>query len=330
MQGTQEVAFKFRYVQGGQAKGLRAKKAVVADQALVLAGEPIRFEDIIDTMTRDNRLVLGLVPGVSLGEKTQKALVNGHAIVLEVGGGKAGELKVQVDRITSGMAAERNRQRLEADGRGDRFRAVTCPHCSATIDLSELEVTPLAYCSFCASVITRNLEVVSEGDTHRVCGECGMFDRIRSYTVFYFYFFLIVYGFQYQRRQLCDTCAQKAALRAFWLNLIFILGVPSAVYNFFKARSGRDPRFPELAKANALARKGDYQGADRLFDRLSMASGPHPGVLLNQGLGRLQGGDLPGAAESFSRSLKAASNYWPTQRVLYQLSEAASAGAGQA
>jgi hypothetical protein len=153
-----------------------------------------------------------------------------------------------------------------------------------------------------------------------VCSECGLFGQIRPYTVFHFYFLLIVYGFRYQRRYLCDTCAQKTAIRTLLLNLIFLVGVPTAVYNYFKARSEGDSEFAGLAKANALALKGNYQEADRLYDRLSMQSGHHPGILMNQGLGHLRGGDTRGAVEFFHASLGAAPNYGPTWQVLDSLS----------
>lgn len=326
MQQTAELPFKFKFVRNGQARGLRQKKATLSAQALVLDGEAIPLEDIVDTGTRDKRIVLALAPAADLGEKTRKELLDGHSLALEVYKIEAKELEKHIDRYASVIAAERNRQRLEAADQGDLFRAVACPRCGATIDLSEMDVTPSIYCRFCETVMTKNLEVVTDGDTYGVCSECSMFDRIRGYTMFYFYFLLVVYGFQYQRRHMCDACAQKAARRALLVNLIFILGVPTAIHNYFKARRGRDPRFAELAKANALARQGKYVEADKIYGRLMVEYAHHPGILMDQGIGHLYGNDVPGAVDLFNQSLRAASNYAPTWQLLQRLSQSPDGG----
>jgi tetratricopeptide (TPR) repeat protein len=152
-----------------------------------------------------------------------------------------------------------------------------------------------------------------------------MYDRVRGYTVFYFYFLLVVYGYSLKRRFVCDTCAADLAKKALLLNFIFLLGIPSSIYMWIKSAAGRDPYFQDLAKANKLARKGKYQQADEIYDRLFSLYPEHPGLLMNKGLGHLHGGDGSGAAGFLTRSLKACGNYLPTRQIIQRLQQAAQA-----
>lgn len=322
---TTELPFKFKFVRNGNMVGVRNRNGILTADSLILNGEPVPLAGLTDATSRDDRIVLVLEPGTRLGDKTRKELRDNRVLTIHVFKGKAHDLEKQIDRRASTIVSENNKQRLIAAGKGELYYAVVCPHCQATVDLSEMDVTPMIYCRFCGTILTKNLEVISDGDTYGVCEDCGFFDRINGYGILYFYFLLIAYGFHYQKRYLCDTCAQKAAVKALLVNLIFILGIPGALRNYFKARGGRDARWQNLAKANKLARAGDYTAADKIYDNLLMEHQQHPGVYMNQGLGHLYGKDITGATTAFKQSLKSARNYTPTQRLLYRLSQAAKA-----
>jgi hypothetical protein len=324
MQPTTDLLFKFRFVQGGQAKGLRTKAASASSDALVLDGEPIRYEDIVDTTSQDKRLILALASTVQLGQKTAKACQEGGVLALEVQGVQARDLERTIDRRASALAAQRHKREMAAAGEESRYRVMTCPHCGATIDLSDFERTRYVYCRYCESILDQGGSIVSAGDAYRVCNECQMFGRVRGYTVFYFYFLLVVYGFSYSGRYLCDTCAVRTAQRALLLNLIFLLGIPSSIYMWVKALTGHEPEMKELPKANALARKGKAKEAEAIYMRLLQRLPEHPGLLANQGIGYLNAGDSQGV-ECLKRSLRACSNYQPAMQLLLRLQRMAEA-----
>ena len=322
MDPANEMSFKFRFVKGGQGRGLLAKKATASDTEIDLDGEQILYKDILDTSTRANRLVLDLSPSALLGEKSLELLQDGRFLVIEVRQVPADELEKHIDRHSSALAAERHRQELVAAGKVDVFRAVTCPHCGAMIDLSDLAQTSYIYCRFCESILDQKQQVVSNGDRYRICGECGMYDRVREYTIFDFYFLIVVYAWRVSRRYVCDTCATRLARNALLRNLIFLLGIPSAIYMLIKANSGRAPALQQLAKANRLALKGKFAEANAVYDKLLQRFPDHPGFLLNQGIGYLNGQDVPSGSAYLARSLKACSNYVPTLRVAQRLRQA--------
>lgn len=324
MPATKELNFKFRFVRKKSAVGLFSKKAIATDQALFLNGEPIGYTDIIDSTRRDQRIALSLSPEATLGENTRKALQADQMLVLEVTKIKTGDLEKHIDRASSAIQTEHHLQELIRTGKADRFRSVRCANCGATIDLSDFNLTSYVYCRYCESIIKSNGEVMSPGDSYRICDECGMFDRIRSYTIFNFYFLLVVYGFSYRRVHVCDNCAIRIAKRTLLRNLIFILGVPSAIYMWIKASTGRDPSLQTLAKANTLARKGKYSQADEIYVQFAGPYPEHPALLRNRSLGHLYGNNLNPAMSLLSRSLKSCNNYLPSLQLAHRLKQVTS------
>jgi len=311
--------FKFRYVQNGQGMGFMTKNGSVSNTAITLDGETISYRNITETSSRDNRFVMALAAGTQLGPKNTTRIQNNRYLVIEVAKVKADELKKHIDHFGSAIWAEAHRQQLASEGQENLFSTLVCPHCKATVDLSNVERTAYVYCPYCGSIVNYNLKVVSNGDSYSVCDECNMYDRVRGYTVFNFYFLLVVYGWSMKRRFVCDTCATSIAQRTLLINLIFLLGVPSAIYMWVKAQSGRESYFQDLAKANKLARKGNFQEADEIYDKLFSLYPDHPGLLMNKGLGHLHGKDGNGGVNLLTRSLKACANYYPTIQIVQQM-----------
>lgn len=313
------LSFKFKYVRNGQVRGWFAQKGIANDRGLILGEDTLGYNDILDTTTRDNRLILAISPGTRLGKNLSKAVIDDQAVAVKVYKVKAQELEKYIDRMCSLREVERKRQELAAAGRADLFRATTCPECQAAIDLSELAETQYVYCRYCETVFTQRRQVVTKGSVYRVCGECGMFDRVRGYTEFYFYFLVVAYGFSYKRRYLCDSCANSLFWKMFLTNFLFVLGILPSIYLKIKSLTSRDPYLRELAKANGLARKGHHQKASIIFDRLYERYPDHPGLLMNEGLGNSIGNDVNGAVHCFTRSLKACSNYLPVAQLMRRM-----------
>jgi len=301
------------------------KNGSVSDTIITLDGEPIPYQNIVETSSRDNRFVLSLRADTKLGPKSTKRLQNNHYLVIEVTKAKADELKKHVDHFGSAIWAKAHHQQLINEGKENLFETLICPHCKATIDISGFERTSYVYCPYCGSVVNHHMKVISNGDTYSICDECQMYDRVRGYTVFYFYFLLVVYGWSMKRRFVCDTCATSIAQRALLTNLIFLLGVPSSIYMWVKAQSGREPYFQDLAKANKLARKGNFKDADEIYDKLFSLYPDHPGLMMNKGLGHLHGKDGSSGVNFLTRSLKACANYFPSIRLIQQMQRASQA-----
>lgn len=321
MQAVQEIPFKFRFVKGGNTIGLRSKQGYATAERLQLNGEIIDVGNIVDTATRDNRLVLMLSEAAELGGDALGALGEGNILVMDIYKCKASVLEKFIDRHASARAAAHNRERLAAAGLTTEFRVVICPQCTATIDLSGVTSTAHTYCRFCESVSCDGA-VVAKGESYRTCDECYMFDRVRGYTEFYFYFLLIIYGFRYKRRYLCDACAIQLARRMLLINLVFVLGVFPSIWMWIRASTGRLPSLKRLAKANKLARSGEFEAADALYDQMLESAKYHPGIYYNQALGHLHGGDGTGAVASLGKALNACGNYLPALRLLQRLQQA--------
>ncbi len=317
-----DKSFKFRYVVGGRTSGLLNQPGKATGQALILGEDTLGYDEIADTTVRNNRLLMALSPKRSWGKKLSKAVMKGNMLAIEVSRVPALNLERHIDRICSSRNAEANRGRLMDAGKGGLFRFAVCPECHAIIDLSELNESHYTYCRFCETVFTHGGKISTKGSVYRICGECGMFDRVRGYTEFYFYFLLVAYGFSWKRRFVCDNCADRIFWKTFWVNLIFLLGVPSSIYLKIKSLTGRDPYLRDLARANALARKGRYQEAAPIFATLKSKYPDHPGLLLDEGMGYLAGKNHTNAVGYFKRALTSCNNYLPAFQVLQRMQKA--------
>lgn len=316
MRATSEITtFDFRYVRGGQAT-FGKRHGAIGPAALTLDDTEIPYERLLDTTTRGERMIIGLGEGVAPGPRLAKFLAEGRWVVIVPLKLDPRQLERAIDRRASSHQAELRRQDLIARGMEHLVRTVTCPVCKATVDLSGLDPARYTYCPFCESVFSQDGRDLTDGRRYRTCDECGLFDRIQEYPEFYFYFLLVVVGFRFKRRFLCDTCAHRLFIKALAINFIFVLGVPTAVWVKIKSLRGREAAFATLAEGNALARRGRYQEAIPLFGQLLGSHPEHPAILMNQALGHLQGGDQAGAARTLSRAAAACNNYLPVLRLL--------------
>ncbi|MBN2497214.1 MAG: hypothetical protein JXR96_21655 [Deltaproteobacteria bacterium] len=304
-----QTAFKFRHVSNGQAVGFRSQRGNLDEKGLLLGDAFIEHAAIKDTLVRDNRLVL--------------ALEGREPFVIHVYGIPARELEKAIDRYSSARQAELSKAELERKGEGHSFRTAACPACGATIDLSGFDKSSYVYCRFCESLLDRGGQLVNSGDAYRVCDECGLFDRVKGYTEFYFYFLLVVYGFSSRRRHVCDNCAHRLFLKTFFINLIFLVGIIPSLVLKFKSMSGRATDFAGLPRANKLASKGRFDQADREYTTILQKHPEHPGILFNQAMGHLKGGDAGQGIDLLKRSLKSCTNYLPSARLAMALSKAA-------
>src|SRR5688572_17739329 len=128
-QTSDALQFKFRYVGGGQAKGLFAKKAEITPAGMKLGDDTVPYEAVADTTSRDNRLVLVLSPSFTAPAELSKNLIDAGAVALEIYGKRADAVERVIDRHASKKAAEKRRAEL-----GDKFRSMECPTCKALVD----------------------------------------------------------------------------------------------------------------------------------------------------------------------------------------------------
>ncbi|HEY0601417.1 MAG TPA: hypothetical protein VGD58_00835 [Herpetosiphonaceae bacterium] len=322
MQPTQDLAFKFHYVRNGQNQGMFARKGSLTTFGLTLNDELLAFDDILRTYSAGKRLVLMLSQNAQSTLNLPKGVLDEGGIVIETKLDLAQSIKRRIDQVISRRNAELHRQQLLQEDSEYAFRAVDCAHCGSVIDVSGLERTAYVYCNYCEHLLDQNGQAIAPDGTYTTCPECSMFDRVKSYTEFYFYFLVFVYGFSYKQRRVCDRCAQDVFGKTFWLNLPFLLGLPWSIAIKVRSTAGRDAGLQALPKANKLARRGRYPEAVPLYAQMNARYPEHPGLLMNQGIGLLSSSDASGANEYFSRTLKSCSNYTPVLRLLHQITAA--------
>lgn len=317
-----QLNFIFRYInESGKTKGWLTVPGSVNEKEIVLKKQLLKYDAILESHCRDRRLILTIDPRKVNNPKISKHLIGENSLVLEIHKAQAKKLKLFIDRVRSRQMAKKHRAKLTFQGDSREFRSVTCPECGSTIDLSLLNKTTYVYCQFCETVFPEQEKRKILGVKYRLCDECNWFDRVQGYTEFYFYFLLLIYGFSWKRRYLCDSCVNQVFWKMLLINFIFILGIVPAIWMKIKSLIGRDMNLKELAKANNLYKNGQYPQANIIYSRLYKHYPKHPGLLLNQSFGNLYRDDMQLAQSLLENSLANCSNYTPAIRVLNSLQE---------
>ncbi len=316
-------SFKFHWLnEQGVATTMFAKKASFDGKMLVLDETTIPVAAILQSVVRDNRLVLVIFTGVEENPVTHLLLQPSSIKVTN-------DLKARLDIARSDVWAKQHQEELEKKGLGHTYRGEECPVCTATLILTDMPKSPQLYCHFCDSLSTidpLNDPIKNEKD-FKICEECGMYSKPQKFTIFYFYFLLVVYGWWSKATWRCPACMRGEAWKMLFGNLIFVLGVPTAIIQLIRAY-GSDAvsgTFKGLNSGNLKARKGDVVGALKnyraILDRVPYSAG----VKYNLGSALLRQGDQQRAADTFELALEDCSNYAPAYqqlKVLYpQLGE---------
>lgn len=306
------LQFKFHFLndQGQQTSMLR-KRGSFDGETLLLDDVPIPAAGMLQTVVRENRLVI-----VYLAAEGGVA----HVAIMPSAARQTDELKRRLDIARSATWARLHREKLIEAGRGAAYREAICPRCKATIVLSDMPASPQVYCHYCDSLTTLDAargEVAGESKL-KLCEECGMYSQPRKFTIFYFYFLLVVYGWWSRATWRCPGCMRGEAWKMLFGNLLFLLGAPVAIAQLLRCYGGAviGGTFRGLDGANLRAKKGDVVGAlsgyRTILDRV-----PHSaGIKYNLALALLQQGEEQRAAEMLELALTDCVNYAPAYGLL--------------
>ena len=301
--------FKFKWIDNnGQPQGFLSKKGTFDGETLKLDDVELPVVVIVDVDFRTNFMFLSI------------AQVNAEpaSCAFQVTSGKPEDIRAALGVARSAVWAELNRKSLEEKGEGHRFHSEKCRYCDATVDLTGHAPSPQVHCNFCHTISTLDEQRKGEKE-FRLCDECGMYSKPRLFTIFYFYFLLVVYGWRSRQTWRCPGCMRGEAWKMLFGNLIFVLGVPVAMVQLFRAYGGTDigGLYSGLDSANIKARKGDLTGAIKDYRKILEKFPASAGVKFNTGLALLNQQNFEGAAKMFEASLADCSNYTPAARGLF-------------
>ncbi|QDT17414.1 tetratricopeptide repeat protein [Alienimonas californiensis] len=315
------LRFKFRFLnEQGQPAGLFRKKGRWDGETLTLDDVTLPAAALMDVQARDKLLFL-VVPVENDSTAEEAAGPRAGTIGASFSGNATAQsLKSALDVARSAAWAESHREQLEAAGRGAAFRSATCPHCEATAVLSDMPKTPQVFCAFCETLWTERAAADPPAweTAHRICDECGYFAAPRKFTVFYFYFLLVVYGWNVRATWRCPACMRGDAWKMLVVNAPFVLGVPVALTQLARTY-GSDLTggpYAGLDAGNKAARAGKFDAAIARYRAILERLGAAAGVKYNLGLALAGEGETNRAADAFLASLDDCANYAPAyQRV---------------
>lgn len=271
---------------------------------------------ITDSEVRDTRLVMVLAT-----TDENEPFVN--ALIMLNSKKTAQQLKTMLDIARSRNWAEAHKEYLQSKGLERTYREAVCPVCSATIALTGMAESPQLYCHFCHSLTTlpsseEPAAVVPKEERYKICHECGMYSRPQKFTIFYFYFLIVFYGWWSQETWRCPGCMRKQAWKMLFGNMPFVLGVPVAITQLVRCYTGDviGGPYKGLDAGNTKARKGKMKAALDIYLSILSRVPNSAGIKYNVGVALLAQGELERAAETFERALEDCSNYVPAYQQL--------------
>lgn len=311
-------AFKFHWLnEQGAATTMFRKAGSFDGETLTLDDVELPAAVIVQSVVRDARIILAVMTG-----DEQEPIA--HILFQPASKQATDELKSLLDISRSRFWAKHHRETLRKKGIEHSYRDENCPVCDATLILTDMPRSPQVYCHFCDSLSTIDKAVdqpVKNEHLFKICEECGMYSQPRKFTIFYFYFLLVVYGWWSKASWRCPACMRKEAWKMFFGNLPFVIGVPVALTQLTRCYStdAVGGPFKGLDTGNIKAKKGDLSGALTLY-RGILERIPHSaGVKYNLGMSLLAQGDRERAADTFELALDDCSNYVPAYHQLKAL-----------
>ena len=307
----QTLNFKFKYVgEDGEPEGFMSKKATFDGETLTLDDSSIPIELVLKAERRSDKLLLQVL-------QEDGPVV----VVIAVTGGKIREVNKAINLHSSRGWAQIHKDTLEKRGMGALFKMENCPACGAAIHLSGSEDTPQIFCLYCDALFTK-ADRKRKSIALTLCDECGFYSNPKPFTTFYFYFLLIIYGYRYQKHHMCHSCMRGEAWKMFFANFLFVLGVPVAITQLFRAYlGGTGGSLPGLDTANSLAKKGNYPKAKAIYEGLKDDPNHAAGILYNMALAALQVDQEAVAIDHLWAALKQCGNYSPAYNLLSVLYE---------
>ncbi len=309
------LKFKFQFLnEQGQATSLFSKKGEFDGEVLVLDKVSYPGNTLVAVERREQRMAVSALTSATSVE-TLALTFGSKAIAVQV--------KQALDVARSAHGAEAHRQDLVRRGRGGAYRDAECGQCGATIVLSDLPITPQLHCPYCDTLATIQAAddiPVNEHEFH-LCDACHLFSRPQKFTVMYFWFVIVAYGYWTEEKFCCKGCMRGAAWKMLFGNLLFVLGVPWAAVQLIRSYSGSvvGGAFRGLDSGNVRARRGDAAGALKYY-RSILERVPHSaGVKFNLGQGLIMQQDYASAAKSFEAALRDCANYFPAYGQLRQM-----------
>ncbi len=308
------IRFKFRWVDddGNETGFFSNKKGSFDGQELVLDDIEIPAANIISMEVYEERLAVAF----TVGDMGDTAMFRVYKV-------RAADLKRAVDVVRSATWAEMTREKMVEQGRGGSFRTETCRQCTATLDVSDMPETPQVYCHFCDSLTTTGQGGLPNEHEFGLCEECQMYSKPKRFTIFYFYFLLVIWGFSSRVTYRCPACMRGEAWKMLFGNLLFLLGIPVAIVQLFRCYGGKITGnvVAELDAANLRARKGDMlgalQGYQKVLEQVPFAAG----VKYNLALALTEQNEIERAAETLELAFEDCANYAPAYSRLFDCYE---------
>lgn len=298
-------AFSFKaYSEKNKSHFILPKLGNINEHGIFLTGELVSFYDILRMTYFSGYLIITFNNYPLLGKNTSKwKITKNNTLVLKSGMIK--EIKRAYDIYKSKDATETR----------------VCGHCENRIIWDKQLNTQYHYCNECHSISDKHGLLFSNGEQFDICPESGYYDRLNYRRKYEYFFFDKKLHWKTTKYYGGDNLSIEFFHKNILKNLMFLVGVPGTLFEYYKANKGHHPDFTDLAEANFASRCGELKEAADLYTKMQMRLPYFPALHYNLAIAYLQSNNKEYAKRYFQKSLEGCSNYEPTLKVLKYLAE---------
>ncbi|MBB3696444.1 tetratricopeptide repeat protein [Flammeovirga yaeyamensis] len=276
----------------------------VNEQGITLNNELIVYHDILRINYYKGYLVITFVNYPIIGKSISEWLIKKNNCII-IKSDMIKEIKLAFDIFQTRNAKNKR----------------VCGFCDNPIDWDNHFETQYQYCEECHSISDKHGLLISNGEQFDICPETGYYDRLRKRKQYQYYYWKGKMYWTTTSTYGGDNLGIEFFHKNIFKNMMFLVGLPGTIKEWYKANEGHHPDFTELAEANFSSRCGEVKEAADTYTKMQMRLPYFPALHYNLALTYLQANNLNLAKRYFQKSLEGCANYTPTIKILKYLSE---------
>lgn len=227
-----------------------------------------------------------------------------------------------VNAAVSKLRADRKVSQVLAEGE-ENFRTEVCPYCSSTVELTNFEVSPQVFCTYCFSLFQPRHPNPTAAAGMGFCKNCGLFDKLKWYRYTADIQTTMFGGTRYvvETSLLCQTCLKNKARGMCILAAIGVITMPIGIWLYRRTVKPQEmpPNLEKLKDANKLvaSEKPDkIQQGQEIYQEILAKTRNNAGIRTNVAQAHLSKNDLRGAVVALEAALEDCSNFAPAANLL--------------
>ncbi len=278
-------SFGFNFTdRNGKKIGRMRRNGVLDGKGISFDGFRLNYEDFFKVMRQHEQVLFVLYPALGFPKELNEYIFKEtNSFIIDVAPESVFMLKAYIDQYYSKKECQAHRQQLKSEGKEHYFKAIPCPRCEASVDISLKKSSPYIYCKYCELVFNKYGQSILSADDYKICPECSYFNRVRHFPDAEAYWYRSESAFHFGSKYYCDSCAEADFQVQISKNFPYLIALPHTISKKLKIDSEKHPTLSDVKMAVFYAQRHEIDKAEALFQSLNLHNEWHPAVYYNRG-----------------------------------------------